>query len=179
MHFFAKLVTALPAIAGVASAAVIPRDVDASTMTTDLQGLTTMSSDTDTLAKEIDATKPQSSIDVVNSLRDLIKATTKDAAAAADTQPFSDDASQQQVCNAYNTFATTQTAMLNTLTAKANDANASGLGAPIGAALRVLEGADDTYSFEIIEAVPTCADAAKADKTTLDTAMEAAVNAYS
>lgn len=62
MHFFAKLVTALPAIAGVASAAVIPRDVDASTMTTDLQGLTTMSSDTDTLAKEIDATKPQSSI---------------------------------------------------------------------------------------------------------------------
>lgn len=33
--------------------------------------------------------------------------------------------------------------MLDTLTAKANDAKASGFGAPIGAALRVLEGADD------------------------------------
>lgn len=61
MHFFAKLVTALPAIAGVASAAAIRRAVDASTMTSDIANLAKLSSATDAVAKKIDASNPQTS----------------------------------------------------------------------------------------------------------------------
>ncbi|KAF9638000.1 hypothetical protein BFW01_g8897 [Lasiodiplodia theobromae] len=179
MHFFAKLVTALPAIAGVASAAVIPRAVDSDTMVTSLQDLSTKSSDTDTLAQKMSASDFQSGPAVTNSLSDLIKATTKDTSDSAGTQAFADDTAQQAVCDAYDSFVKVQSAMLNTLTGKADVAKQTGSSYSIAAALRVLEGADDTYSFEIIEAVPSCADAVKADKTTLDKAMNDAITAYS
>lgn len=126
MHFFAKLVIALPAVAGVASAAVIPRDVDSDTMIAQLQDLTTRSQaidakaqtatpvngfqvfpvrllcDKSSLIHELTITPTQ---DVANDLRDLITATSGDATAAANTQPFADEATQQSVCDAFDTVS--------------------------------------------------------------------------
>ncbi|KAL0261309.1 hypothetical protein SLS55_005006 [Diplodia seriata] len=53
MHFLAKLAVSLPAIAGVASAAVLPRAVDSDTMISALKDLAQRSSDTGDLAKAL------------------------------------------------------------------------------------------------------------------------------
>ncbi|KAB2572033.1 hypothetical protein DBV05_g9327 [Lasiodiplodia theobromae] len=180
MHFFAKLVTALPAIAGVASAAVIPRDVDSDTMIAQLKDLTDRSQAIDAqtqTATPVNAFRVFPAI--TQSLSDLIGATSGDATAAANTQPFADEATQQSVCDAFDTFAKAQQAMLATLIGKANLATQFGFSYQIGAALRGVEGSDDTYIFELLDAVPSCKTDATEDKNGLDNSLQQAVEAYS
>ncbi|KAL1638764.1 hypothetical protein SLS58_008578 [Diplodia intermedia] len=182
MHFLAKLAVALPAIAGIASAAVLPRAVDSDTMISNLKDLTQRSSDTGELAKALGVFDQYPTTDnyraAINGLRDLITATGADATAAADTQPYADDATQQSVCDAYKTLVSTQSEMLNNFIAKSFIAD-GGFGGPFAAAFRSLEGADDALSFEIINAVPSCADSATENKNSLDDKLSKADCAYS
>ncbi|KKY15432.1 hypothetical protein UCDDS831_g07655 [Diplodia seriata] len=182
MHFLAKLAVSLPAIAGVASAAVLPRAVDSDTMISALKDLAQRSSDTGDLAKALGPADQNPTTDnyvaAVNGLRDLITATGADVTAAAETQPYADDAAQQAVCDAYKTFVTFQSEMLNNFIGKSYIAD-GGFGAPFAAAFRSLEGADDTLSFEIIDAVPSCADSVTENKNLLDDKLSKATCAYS
>ncbi|KAK0638159.1 hypothetical protein DIS24_g10106 [Lasiodiplodia hormozganensis] len=180
MHFFAKLVTVLPAVAGVASAAVIPRDVDSDTMIAQLKDLTDRSQAIDAQTQTV---TPVNSFQVfpaiTQSLSDLIRATSGDATAAANTQPFADEATQQSVCDAFDTFVKAQQAMLATLIGKADLASQTGFAYPIAAALRGLEGSDDTYLFELLDTVPSCKTDATEDKNNLDKSLDQAVTTYS
>ncbi|OJD38565.1 uvi-1 protein [Diplodia corticola] len=182
MHFFAKIVTALPAVAGLASAAVMRRAVSADTMVAGIQDLTERS---DAVTPLVAKLSPQDQVPytanyqaVISSLSDLITATGSDAAQFAETQPFADEAAQQAVCDAFYTFVQVQEKMLNALIGKSYLADTPS-GYPLAATLRTLEGADDTMAFSVLDAVPSCVDAATENKNSLDAKLAKAVCAYS
>lgn len=81
------------------------------------------------------------------------------------------------ISNNFLQFATVHSDLLTKLTARSSDTELF-FAKPLELALRQSEKAVDTYSFAIIDNVPTCAEAAKKNADVLSKAYTKAICAY-
>ncbi|EYE93766.1 uncharacterized protein EURHEDRAFT_524286 [Aspergillus ruber CBS 135680] len=92
--------------------------------------------------------------------------------------PDYNDMEQNQICGAFRGFVQVHQELLKTIIGKHGLLSLTPFTQPIAAVLRTLEVVVDTIAFSIIDTVPTCAEGATNDKSSLDDTLTDALDTY-
>ncbi|KAI4858081.1 hypothetical protein E4T45_00409, partial [Aureobasidium sp. EXF-8846] len=190
MHFTSLFTPVVALLATAVSASPIEkRAVTADQMVTTINKITQQSKSLTTIANKINPMNgvpllgPSSGSgstnfnDVITGFQGIITTGTTAITNMEGTQPYTNAAEEQKVCDAFADFVTVHQNLLKVVIGKSGLLQGIFLG-PVAAVLRSLENVVDTLAFGIIDSVPVCADKATANKSNLDETLGKAICAY-
>ncbi|KAI0005668.1 hypothetical protein F4779DRAFT_620962 [Xylariaceae sp. FL0662B] len=157
--------------------------ITSTTVVTNIEQVTTVSSDTNQIAGSISFLNAFTTCpELVSNFGQIVTLVQQDITSMqginSQTTVFK-DTEQLKICDAFRQFVAVHQQLLNTVIGKKSILASVSFTAPIAAVLRSIEQGVDTLAFGIIDLVPTCAETATKCKDALDGSLNQAVTEYS